>query len=49
MTIAGFVFRLIQISVKSSVTAFFFKLYYLRSSTFGLGYVVDANGIVETV
>lgn len=49
MTIAGFVFRLIQISVKSSVTAFFLKLYSLWSSTFGLVYIVDANGIVETV
>lgn len=49
MTIAGFVFRLTQISVKSSVTAFFFKLYSLWSSTFGLVYVVDANCMVETV
>ena len=49
MTIAGFVFRLTQISVKSSVTAFFFKLYSLWSSTFGLVYVVGANGMVETV
>ena len=49
MTIAGFVFRLTQISVKSSVTAFFFKFYSLWSSKFGLVYVVDANGMVETV